>query len=164
MVLSSTLPHIILFDHTMKEETSISGVQSSLCRVPGSFPHLPKKGGGGLGSETSISSVQDSAEFQAASPLPRSGGLGLFCCCLVFSKGEDCLKGVSYSQPSLTKQQQKDRPACEFEARGSILQGKPPGSHCVPVMSHDWTELLVSVDVFPSHRTSGASLATSSCD
>ena len=59
MVLGSTLPGIILFDHTMKEETSISGARG-LC-----------------------------AEFPAVSPPPQEWGLGAVLLLFGFSKRED---------------------------------------------------------------------------
>lgn len=149
MVLSSTLPHIILFDHTMKEETSISGVQGSVqsSRQP---PPPPQE----WGLETSILSIQDSV--QRCRQPPVSLGVGDWGCSVAvwFQQRGRLLKDISSSWPSPPKQW----------SSGSILQGKPPGSHCVPVISQDRTELLVSIDVFISHRASRTSLTTSSCD
>lgn len=128
MVLSSTLPRIILFDHTMKEETSISGVQGSV-----------------------LSSQQ-------SPPPPQEWGLGDVLLLFGLSTGKTLLKGITSSQPRLPKLQWKDMPASKFGAQGPILQVKSPGKHCVPVLSQDRTELLVSIGVPTSHRPSGDSL------
>lgn len=132
----------------------------ALCRVPGSFPHLPRSGGWRLPSQVS----RTLCRVPGSLPRPQEWGLGPVLLLFGFRKREDMLKGIASSCSSLSKQQWKDRPASKLRARGSILQVKPPGSPCVPVMSQDRTELLVSIDVLTSQRTSGVSLTPSSYD
>jgi hypothetical protein len=76
--------HYLVWSHYERRDFHLRC--SGLCAEFQAAPPTPPQE---WGLETSISSVQSSVkEFQAASPLPRSGGLERFCCCLVSAKGK----------------------------------------------------------------------------